>query len=160
MKSKSARKRLDLLLVERGLAESQQKAQAMILAGKVRVNNAVVQKAGTPIADDAHLEVKSRQLKYASRGGLKLEGALEDFQINPAGLVCLDVGSSTGGFSDCLLQLGAARVYAIDVNIAQLSWKLQQDTRVIAIERNARELSTEDIPEQVALVVADEIGRA
>jgi len=155
MKSKPGRKRLDLLLVERGLAESQQKAQAMILAGEVWVNGVAAHKAGTAIASDAKIEVKSRHLKYASRGGLKLEGALEDFDLNPAGLVCLDVGSSTGGFTDCLLQLGAARVYAIDVNIAQLSWKLQQDTRVIAIERNARELSTEDIPEQVALVVAD-----
>jgi 23S rRNA (cytidine1920-2'-O)/16S rRNA (cytidine1409-2'-O)-methyltransferase len=155
MKSKSARKRLDLLLVERGLAESQQRAQAMILAGEVRVNNGVVQKAGTPIADDAHLEVKSRQLKYASRGGSKLEGALEDFQINPAGLVCLDVGSSTGGFSDCLLQRGASRVYSVDVNSAQLAWKLQQDPRVVPIERNARELKPADIPEQVDLVVAD-----
>ena len=155
MKSKSPRKRLDLLLVERGLAESQQKAQAMILAGEVRVNNIAVQKAGTPISTDARIEVKSRQLKYASRGGLKLEGALEDFSINPAGLVCLDVGASTGGFTDCLLQQGAARVYAVDVNIAQLAWKLQQDPRVTAIERNARELKPADIPEQVDLVVAD-----
>jgi|SRR5579872_1113207 len=155
MKSKSIRKRLDLLLFERGLAESQQKAQAMILAGEVRVNNAVVQKAGTPVADAAHLEVKSRQLKYASRGGLKLEGALEDLQINPAGLVCLDVGSSTGGFSDCLLQHDASRVYSVDVNSAQLAWKLQQDPRVVRIERNARELKPADIPEPVDLVVAD-----
>jgi 23S rRNA (cytidine1920-2'-O)/16S rRNA (cytidine1409-2'-O)-methyltransferase len=155
MKSKSPRTRLDLALVERGLAESQQKAQAMILAGEVRVNNVAVQKAGTPVASDAQLEVKSRQLKYASRGGLKLEGALEDFQVDPTGLICLDVGSSTGGFTDCLLQKGAARIYAIDVNSAQLSWKLQQDPRVIAIERNARELSPEDVPEPVDLVVAD-----
>ena len=155
MKSKPPRTRLDLALVERGLAESQQKAQAMILAGEVRVNNVAVQKAGTPVSSDAQLEVKSRQLKYASRGGLKLEGALEDFQIDPAGLICLDVGSSTGGFTDCLLQKGAARVYAIDVNSAQLAWKIQQDPRVIAIERNARELSPEDVLEPVDLVVAD-----
>jgi 23S rRNA (cytidine1920-2'-O)/16S rRNA (cytidine1409-2'-O)-methyltransferase len=155
MKSKSPRTRLDLALVERGLAESQQKAQAMILAGEVRVNNVAATKAGTPISSDAQLEVKSRQLKYASRGGLKLEGALEDFQIDPTGLICLDVGSSTGGFTDCLLQKGAARIYAIDVNSAQLSWKLQQDPRVIAIERNARELSIEDVPEPADLIVAD-----
>jgi 23S rRNA (cytidine1920-2'-O)/16S rRNA (cytidine1409-2'-O)-methyltransferase len=155
MKSKSSRTRLDLALVERGLAESQQKAQAMILAGEVRVNNVAATKAGTPISSDAQLEVKSRQLKYASRGGLKLEGALEDFQIDPTGLICLDVGSSTGGFTDCLLQKGAARIYAIDVNSAQLSWKLQQDPRVIAIERNARELSIEDVPEPADLIVAD-----
>src|SRR5580704_10382437 len=104
MKSNSPRTRLDLLLVERGLAEPQQKA-------------------GTRVKKDSQLEVKSRQLKYASRGGLKLEGALEDFQINPAGLDCLDVGSSTGGFTDCLLQRGAARVYSVDVNISQLAWK-------------------------------------
>jgi 23S rRNA (cytidine1920-2'-O)/16S rRNA (cytidine1409-2'-O)-methyltransferase len=155
MKPKSTPKRLDLLLVERGLAESQQKAQAMILAGEVRLDGVRVQKAGMPIANDAHLEVKSRQLKYASRGGLKLEGALEDFAINPAGLVCLDVGSSTGGFTDCLLQHGAARVYAVDVNLAQLAWKLQQDPRVIATERNARDLKPDDVPESVDLVVAD-----
>lgn len=155
MKPKTGRKRLDLLLVERGLADSQQKAQAMILAGEVRVDNIAVQKAGAPVSADARIEVKSRQLKYASRGGLKLEGALEDFSINPAGLVCLDAGASTGGFTDCLLQKGATRVYAVDVNIAQLAWKLQQDPRVTAIERNARELNSADIPEPVDLVVAD-----
>jgi 23S rRNA (cytidine1920-2'-O)/16S rRNA (cytidine1409-2'-O)-methyltransferase len=155
MKSKTSRKRLDILLVERGLAESQQKAQAMVLAGEVRVNGVAAQKSGTQIASDSQIEVKSRQLKFASRGGLKLEGALQDFAINPARLVCLDVGSSTGGFTDCLLQHGAARVYAVDVNIAQLSWKLQQEPRVTAIERNARKLSAEDIPEPVDLVVAD-----
>jgi len=155
MKPKTARKRLDLLLVERGLAESQQKAQAMILAGEVRVNNIAVQKAGIPVSTDARIEVKSRQLKYASRGGLKLEGALEDFSINPAGLICLDAGASTGGFTDCLLQHGAAGVYAVDVNSAQLAWKLQQDPRVVVIERNARELKPAEIPEQVDLVVAD-----
>jgi 23S rRNA (cytidine1920-2'-O)/16S rRNA (cytidine1409-2'-O)-methyltransferase len=155
MKSKSPRIRLDIAMVERGLAESQQKAQAMILAGEVRVNNIAATKAGTPVASEAQLEVKSRQLKYASRGGLKLEGALEDFQIDPAGLICLDVGSSTGGFTDCLLQKGAARVYAVDVNSAQLAWKLLQDPCVTAIERNARELKPADIPEPVDLIVAD-----
>ena len=155
MKSRSPLTRLDLALVERGLAESQQKAQAMILAGEVRVNDIAVQKAGTPISSDARIEVKSRHLKYVSRGGLKLEGALADFSINPAGLICLDAGASTGGFTDCLLQKGAARVYATDVNIAQLAWKLQQDPRVTTIERNARELKPTDIPEPVDLVVAD-----
>ena len=155
MKSKSPRTRLDLALVERGLAESQQKAQAMILAGEVRVDNIAIQKAGTPVSTDARIEVKSRQLKYASRGGLKLEGALEDFSIDPANLICLDVGSSTGGFTDCLLQHGAPRVYAVDVNLAQLAWKLQRDPRVTAIERNARELRAIEIPEPVDLVVAD-----
>src|SRR5580658_8300657 len=141
--------RLDLALVERGLADSQQKAQAMILAGEVRVNGLPVQKAGMPVVNDAPIEVKSRQSKYASRGGLKLEGALEDFSINPVGFVCLDVGSSTGGFIDCLLQHAAARVYAVDVNISQLAWKLQQDPRVTAMERNARNLKPGDVPELV-----------
>ncbi len=155
MKSKPARKRLDLLLVERGLAESQPKAGAMILAGEVRVNGVVIQKSGTPTAGDAQLEVKSRQLKYASRGGLKLKGALQDFAIDPTGLVCLDVGASTGGFTDCLLQHGAARIYTVDVNVAQLAWKLQQDPRVTVVERNARELRSQDVAEPVDLVVAD-----
>ena len=155
MKPKTARKRLDLLLVEHGLAESPQKAQAMILAGEVRVNNIAVQKAGMPVSIDAHIEVQNRQPKYASRGGLKLEGALEDFGLNATGLVCLDVGASTGGFTDCLLQYGAARVYTVDVNRAQLAWKLQQDSRVISIERNARELNSGDVPELVDLIVAD-----
>ena len=155
MKPNVERKRLDVLLVDRGLAESQRKAQASILAGEVFVNGQVVNKAGTPVALDAQIELKSRHLKYASRGGLKLEGALEDFAIDPAGLVCLDVGSSNGGFTDCLLQRGTARVYAVDVTISQLDWKLQKDSRVIAIERNARELTTEDLPELVDLVVVD-----
>jgi len=155
MKPKTGRKRLDLLLVERGLAESQQKAQAMILAGEVRVNKQTLHKAGMSVASDAQLDVASRHLKYASRAGLKLEGALQDFAVDPAGLVCLDIGISTGGFADCLLQHDAARVYGVDVNTAQLAWKLQQDPRVIAIERNARELHPAHIPQQVDLVVAD-----
>ena len=155
MKSKTARKRLDVLLVERGLAETRQKAQAMILAGEVAVNGTRVQKAGAPASADARVEITSRLQKYASRGGLKLEGALGDFGISVTGRVCMDVGSSTGGFSDCLLQNGAARVYAIDVNVRQLAWKLQQDSRVIQIERNARQLQRTDLPEPVGLVVID-----
>ncbi|MBS1842193.1 MAG: TlyA family RNA methyltransferase [Acidobacteria bacterium] len=155
MKAKSQKKRLDLLLLERGLAESRQKAQAMILAGEVSVDGAKLEKAGAPISESARIEVNSRLQKYASRGGLKLEGALADFSIHPANLVCLDLGSSTGGFTDCLLQHGAARIYAVDVNTNQLSWKLQQDPRVIRIERNARELQPSEIPERVDLVVAD-----
>ena len=155
MKPKAGRKRLDLLLVERGLAESAQKAQAMILAGEVQVDGQHAAKAGTPIAEDARIEVTSRTQKYVSRGGIKLEGALEDFAIDPAGSVCLDIGSSNGGFTDCLLQHGAVRVYAVDVNMAQLDWKLRQDPRVIRIERNARELSSEDIPESADVVVID-----
>jgi 23S rRNA (cytidine1920-2'-O)/16S rRNA (cytidine1409-2'-O)-methyltransferase len=153
MKSKSAKKRLDLLLVERGLAESLAKAQAVILAGQVWIDETRAQKAGAPIAEDARITVTTQ--KYASRGGLKLEGALADFAIDPAGCVCLDIGSSTGGFSDCLLQQGASRVYAVDVNIDQLAWKLRQDARVVRVERNARELRRQDIPEHVDLVVVD-----
>jgi len=155
MNAKSQKKRLDLLLVERGLAESRQKAQAMILAGEVSVNGAKEEKAGAQINEAAQIEVASRLQKYASRGGLKLEGALADFSVNPTGAICLDLGSSTGGFTDCLLQTGAARVYAVDVNTGQLAWKLQQDPRIIRIRRNARELQTADIPEPIDLVVAD-----
>lgn len=133
MPPKSPRKRLDILLVERGLAESRQKAQAMILAGEVTIDAKRAEKAGQPVAEDAPIEVHSRLQKYASRGGFKLEGALEDFHINPQGKVCLDVGSSTGGFTDCLLQQGAARVYAVDVNTDQLAWKLREEPRLSLI---------------------------
>lgn len=154
-KNRHANQRLDLLLVERGLAASQQEALAMILAGEVHVNRNRADKAGVRIATDARIEVTSRRLKYASRGGLKLEGALEDFAFSPFRRVCLDVGSSTGGFTDCLLQRDAAKVYAVDVNVSQLAWKLQQDPRVIPIKRNARVLKISDLPEQVDLVVVD-----
>src|SRR5882762_7436220 len=155
MKEKSQKKRLDVLVVERGLAESRQKAQAMILAGEVSVDGAKVEKAGAQVPASARVDVASRLQKYASRGGLKLEGALVDFAINPKGFICLDLGASTGGFSDCLLQQGALRIYAVDVNTDQLSWKLHQDPRVIQIKRNARVLQPNDIPEPVELVVAD-----
>jgi 23S rRNA (cytidine1920-2'-O)/16S rRNA (cytidine1409-2'-O)-methyltransferase len=155
MKAKSPKKRLDVLVVERGLAESSQKAQAMILAGEVSVDGVKAEKAGAQVADSARLDVTSRLQKYASRGGLKLEGALADFSVNPTGHVCLDLGSSTGGFSDCLLQHGAARIYAVDVNTDQLAWKLRQDPRVIQLKRNARELQPDESPEPVDLVVAD-----
>src|SRR5467141_4538575 len=155
MKPKAGRKRLDLLLVERGCAASPQKAMAMILAGEVQVDGQRVEKAGMPVAEDARIEVISRVQKFVSRGGTKLEGALEDFAIEPAGSVCLDIGSSNGGFTDCLLQQGAERVYALDVNVAQIDWKLRQNPRVIPIERNARELRVEDLPESADLVVID-----
>jgi len=155
MKSKATRKRLDVLLVERGIAESIQKAQGMILAGEVRVDGARADKAGVAIAEDAHVEVASRSQKFASRGGVKLEGALEDFGLSVTGLVCLDVGASTGGFTDCLLQHGATKVFAVDVNVDQMDWKLQQDARVVRVERNARELQRGDVGEEVGLVVAD-----
>jgi 23S rRNA (cytidine1920-2'-O)/16S rRNA (cytidine1409-2'-O)-methyltransferase len=156
MKSKPPKKkRLDILLVDRGLAESPIKAQAMILAGEVFIDDTRANKAGAPVPEDARVAVTSRTQKYASRGGFKLEGALADFGIDPSGCVCLDIGSSTGGFADCLLQKGASRVYAVDVNVDQLAWKLRQDTRVIRIERNARELRRDDIPAPIDLIVID-----
>jgi 23S rRNA (cytidine1920-2'-O)/16S rRNA (cytidine1409-2'-O)-methyltransferase len=155
MKPKTARKRLDLLLVKRGFADSPQKASAMILAGEVQVDGQRAEKAGAPFAEDARIEVISRTQKFASRGGTKLEGALQDFAIDPSGRVCLDIGASNGGFTDCLLQHGAARVYALDVNVEQLDWKLRQDARVVPIERNARELRVEDLPESADIVVID-----
>jgi 23S rRNA (cytidine1920-2'-O)/16S rRNA (cytidine1409-2'-O)-methyltransferase len=147
--------RLDVALVERGLAESRQKAQAMILAGHVKVNGQPASKAGAPVAEDARVELAGAAMPYVSRGGLKLEGALDDFGVNPVDLVCLDVGSSTGGFTDCLLQRGAARVYCVDVSADQLAWKLRQDARVHVIEKNARYLQPADVPEPVALITVD-----
>lgn len=155
MKGKPVRQRLDLLLVERGLADSPEKATAMILAGEVQVDGRRTDKAGMPVASDANVQVTSRHQKYVSRGGFKLEGALKDFAIDPTSLACLDVGSSHGGFTDCLLQHGAACVYAVDVNVEQLDWKLRQDGRVVPVKRNARELRAGDIPELVDLVVID-----
>jgi 23S rRNA (cytidine1920-2'-O)/16S rRNA (cytidine1409-2'-O)-methyltransferase len=154
-KPKSAKKRLDLLVVERGLAESREKAQAMILAGEVRVNGERSEKAGAQIIEDARIEVSGTSAKYASRGGLKLEGALEDFEIDVGGKICLDVGASTGGFTDCLLRHGARRVYAVDVTPQQIAWRLQQDARVTQIKANARNLRPEQIPEPAGLVTMD-----
>jgi len=147
--------RLDVLLVERGLAPSRERAQAMLLAGNVLVNRQPAGKAGTMAPRDAEITIVGESLRYASRGGLKLEGALEDFRLSPAGKVCLDAGSSTGGFTDCLLQRGATRVYAVDVNVAQLDWKLAHDPRVMAVKCNARYLSADQIPERPHFVTAD-----
>jgi 23S rRNA (cytidine1920-2'-O)/16S rRNA (cytidine1409-2'-O)-methyltransferase len=155
MTAKLHRKRLDLLLVERNLADSRQKAQAMILAGEVEVEGQRADKAGLNVSESAAIEVHSRLQKYSSRGGFKLEGALEDFRVDPLAKICLDVGSSTGGFTDCLLQRGATRVFAVDVNTDQLAWKLREDPRVLRIKKNARELKAQDLNEPVDLVVAD-----
>ncbi len=155
MKVRNPRTRLDTLLVTRGLADSLPKAQAMILAGEVLVDGVRVSKSGTAIASEALVEVNRREQKYSSRGGVKLEGALRDFGVDPAGRVCLDIGSSTGGFTDCLLQHNASRVYAVDVTVDQIAWKLRQDVRVLRIERNARGLKPQDIPEPVDLVAVD-----
>jgi 23S rRNA (cytidine1920-2'-O)/16S rRNA (cytidine1409-2'-O)-methyltransferase len=155
MPPKTEKTRLDVLLVERGLAPSRERAQAMLLAGNVRVNGKPMDKPGTRLAADALIELAGDNLRYSSRGGLKLEGALEDFGVIAQDKTCLDVGSSTGGFTDCLLQQGARRVYAVDVTINQLDWKLQKDARVVTIERNARYLKAEDVGELVDLVTID-----
>jgi 23S rRNA (cytidine1920-2'-O)/16S rRNA (cytidine1409-2'-O)-methyltransferase len=155
VKSHTDKTRLDVLLVERGLAPSRQRAQAMLLAGNVAVNGQLSSKAGALVANDAEIRISGETLRYSSRGGLKLEGALEDFHLSPAGKVCLDAGSSTGGFTDCLLQRGATRVYAADVNVKQLDWKLARDARVVPIKCNVRYLKPEMIPEPAELVVMD-----
>ena len=153
--AKPGKVRLDRILVENGLAPSRQRAQALLLAGQVQVNGITETKAGAQVAADARVELIGKPLRYVSRGGLKLEGALEDFGVNAQGKICLDVGSSNGGFTDCLLQHGARRVYAVDVTIDQLDWKLRQDPRVVPVERNARYLRPEDLGQAVELVTVD-----
>lgn len=155
MSRKATKKRLDVLLVERGLAQSRQKAQAMILAGEIEVEGTKAEKAGANVAETARIEVHSRLQRYVSRGGFKLEGALQDFHVDAQGKTCLDVGASTGGFTDCLLQHGAARVYSVDVNTEQIAWKLHEDARVVRIKKNARELADADLNEPVDLAVTD-----
>jgi len=147
--------RIDVLLVERGLASTRQRAQAMIMAGQVRVDNQLARKPSETVAANAQIEVLGPDAKYSSRAGLKLEGAVADFAVNVRDCICLDVGSSNGGFTDCLLQHGARRVYAVDVNIAQLDWKLQRDARVVAIKKNARFLKPADVPESPSIITVD-----
>src|ERR1700734_3376315 len=149
------RQRLDVLVTERGLAASREKARALILAGQVIVNGQKADKAGANIGIDATIELLA-QPRYVGRGGLKLEAALDHFGISAAGKICLDVGSSTGGFTDCLLQAGAARIHAIDVGTGQLDWKLRNDPRIVVHEgTNARYLELADLGEPVDLVVCD-----
>lgn len=154
-KQKQKKARLDVLLMERGLAPSREKAQALLLAGQVRVDGQPATKPGSQIGRGSKIEIAGEGLRYVGRGGLKLEGALEDFRVSAQGKICLDVGSSTGGFTDCLLQSGAEKVYAADVTIDQLDWKLRQDPRVVTLERNARYLAPGDIPKPPALVTID-----
>lgn len=143
-----SKKRLDVALVDQGFFESRQKAQAHIMSGLVFVNGQRVDKAGTPVAEDARLEVKGKAIPYVSRGGLKLEKAMKTFPIDLNGKVAADIGASTGGFSDCMLQNGAAKVYAVDVGYGQLDWKIRNDPRVVCLERtNARYLTREQIPD-------------
>jgi len=149
------KERADALLVARGLCDSREQAKRLVLAGEVRSGDRIIDKPSTKLEEDAPLEVKEK-LRYVGRGGFKLEGALDAFGIDPAGWTCLDVGASTGGFTDCLLQRGAARVHAVDVGTNQLVWKLRNDPRVIVKEQfNARHMRPEDIGERVRLAVMD-----
>ncbi|OGF55241.1 MAG: RNA methyltransferase [Candidatus Fraserbacteria bacterium RBG_16_55_9] len=151
----STKKRLDLYLVERGLCKSRTAAQRAIVAGLVFVNGQRVDKPATPVAEDAHIELKERP-RYASQGGFKLEKALHTFHVDVQRKTCLDIGASTGGFTDCLLQHGAAKVYAVDVGKGQLDWNLRNDPRVVVMEDvNARYLQLEQIGEYVDLVTID-----
>lgn len=154
--ARSERIRLDRLLVERGLAESREKAQGLILAGQILVNEQKEEKCGTLVGPQAALRLLGEAPKYVSRGGLKLEGALEHFRINPDARVCLDIGASTGGFTDCLLQHGAGKVFAVDGGTHQLAWKLRRDSRVVVLEKtNARYLTFDRIGTLVDLVTID-----
>jgi 23S rRNA (cytidine1920-2'-O)/16S rRNA (cytidine1409-2'-O)-methyltransferase len=151
-----AKRRLDQLLVDRGLIETRSKAQALVMAGKVFSGERKLEKPGTQLSDDTELEVRGQPHPWVSRGGLKLVHALEDFSIDPTGWIAIDVGASTGGFTDVLLTHGAARVYAVDVGHGQLAWKLRTDARVVVLEKtNARHLTVEQIPEPVDIVVCD-----
>ena len=148
--------RLDLLLVNRKLAESREKAKAIIMSGNVFVEGQREDKVGSTFPEDVLIEIKGEKLKYVSRGGLKLEKALEVFPIKLEGKTCMDVGSSTGGFTDCMLQNGALKVYAIDVGTNQLAWKLRQDERVVSMEKtNIRYLTPEQIDDKISFVSID-----
>ena len=150
------RTRLDSLLVERGFVESREKAQAMILAGEVLADGQKVTKAGQKVPAAADIRLLGRKTRFVGRGGEKLDGAMKHFAINVRDNVCLDVGSSTGGFTDCLLQRGARKVYAVDVGTAQLHWNLRRDPRVVVCEKvNARYLTQETVPEKVGFVCCD-----
>jgi 23S rRNA (cytidine1920-2'-O)/16S rRNA (cytidine1409-2'-O)-methyltransferase len=158
--SKRIKTRLDRILVDRGFAESRERAQALILIGAVRVSGLENLKPGTPVADDAEIRIRreeaEKSLRYVSRGGLKLEAALAQFGMAVEGKIAVDIGASTGGFTDCLLRHGAARVYALDVGYGQLAWSLRQDPRVRVIERvNIRYLPPGKIPESADLVTID-----
>ena len=152
----AGKKRLDLVVMEKGLVHSRQRAQALIMTGKVLVNNHIVDKPGTPVFPEDNIVLLGEDHPYVSRGGLKLEKALHTLGIDINGFVCLDVGASTGGFTDCLLQHGAGCVYAVDVGYGQLAWKLRQNPRVVVIERmNIRHMQPETLPQLVDLVTID-----
>ena len=151
-----SKKRLDQLLVDRGLVETRARAQALIMAGLVYSGERKLEKPGTPLAEEVALELRGQDHPWVSRGGLKLDKGLTEFGIDVTGMIAIDVGSSTGGFTDVLLTRGAARVYAVDVGHGQLAWKLRTDPRVVVLERtNARTLTPEQIPEPADIVVCD-----
>jgi 23S rRNA (cytidine1920-2'-O)/16S rRNA (cytidine1409-2'-O)-methyltransferase len=150
------KKRLDLLLVEKKLVQSRRKGQALIMAGKILVDERTVDKPGTMVSDQARITIKGEPPKYVSRGGLKLEAAIESFQLNVNGKICMDVGASTGGFTDCLLKYGAAHVYAVDVGYGQFAWNLREDSRVTVIERtNIRYMPADLIDRPLDMVTID-----
>ena len=150
MKNQKGKERLDVLLVKRGLAQSREKAKALIMTGNVFVNEQREDKAGSTFPEDVEITLKGTPMKYVSRGGYKLEKAMDLWQISLENSVCMDVGSSTGGFTDCMLQNGAAKVYAIDVGTNQLAWKLRQDERVVSMEKtNIRYVTQEHVPEKI-----------
>ena len=152
----SGKKRLDILLTERGLQESRQKAQATIMSGLVFVEGQRVDKPGTSVPENAAIEIRGSTLAYVSRGGLKLEKAMDTFPLDLHGAVCGDIGASTGGFTDCMLQNGASKVYAVDVGYGQLAWKLRSDERVVCLERtNARYLTHEQVPDELDFASVD-----
>lgn len=150
------KERLDILLVNRNLAESREKAKAIIMSGNVFVDGQREDKAGSTFPEEVLIEVKGNPLKYVSRGGLKLEKAIEQYGISLAGKICMDIGSSTGGFTDCMLQNGAVKVYAVDVGTNQLAWKLRQDARVVSMEKtNIRYLTPDQIKDEIAFASID-----
>ncbi len=150
------KRRLDLILVDRKLVQSRERAKAMIMAGKVFVNDTPLDKPGVLIDADSQIQLKGTDIPFVSRGGVKLEGALNDFNFDVDGMICLDVGASTGGFTDCLLIHGAKKVFAVDVGYGQLAWKLRQDSRVVVIERtNIRNMKQDALPCLVDLITID-----
>ena len=150
------KKRLDILVYEKGFAESREKAKAIIMAGQVYVDNQKADKCGTSYDENANIEVRGSVLKYVSRGGLKLEKAIDNFGLDLNGAVAMDIGASTGGFTDCMLQNGAKKVYSIDVGYGQLAWKLRTDERVVNLERtNMRKVTREQVPDAIDFFSVD-----
>ncbi len=150
------KQRLDILLVDNGYAQSREKAKAIIMSGIVYVDGQKEDKAGSTFDENARIEVRGHTLRYVSRGGLKLEKAIAEFGIDPAGKICMDIGASTGGFTDCMLQNGACKVYAVDVGHGQLDWKLRNDERVVCMEKtNIRYVTPQDIPDRIELASID-----